>query len=96
MNVRDITSAMVAGSGITHAAAEAALQAALSCIARGLCASHRVSLPGIGALVPVRRKARRVRHPASGAEIVIPARITVTLSPSPGMLAQLNTDEPVN
>ena len=95
MNVRDIASAMVDGSGITRAAAEAALQAALDCIARGVCAGHRVSLPGIGALTAVPRKARRARHPASGAEIIIPARITVTLAPSPGLLARLNMDEPV-
>ena len=82
MNVRDIVSAMVAESGITRAAAEAALQAAFDCIGRGLCAGHRVTRPGIGALTPAGRKARRARHPASGAEIVIPARTTVTLSPS--------------
>ena len=95
MNIQDMAQAMVVDTGMTRAAAEGALQAALGCIGRGLTAGNRVSLPGIGTLVPVNRKARRARHPVSGAEIVIPARVTVKFSPSAGMLAQLNTPEPV-
>ena len=94
MNTRDLTAAMAAEAGITAAAAEAALRAAIARLEHALVSGNRVLLPGFGSLVPVRRKRRRARHPGSGATIVIPARTTVKFVPAAALLGRLNADGP--
>lgn len=42
-------------------------------------------LPGIGKFVKAKRKARKGRNPATGAEIKIPAKTTVTFRVGKGM-----------
>lgn len=49
-----------------------------------------VTLPGIGKLVVVSRKARDGRNPITGGVIKIPGRLVVQFTPTPALKAAVN------
>jgi len=81
---------MAAHAGITHAAAESALAAALQAIAGALEAGNRVRLPGFGAFEPALRAARTARHPRTGEVISVPRQTGVKFTASAELRARLN------
>ena len=62
-------------AGMSKKQAAAALEALVNMAYKG--AKDGFTLPGLGKLVLVQRKARKGRNPATGAEIMIPAKKVV-------------------
>ena len=60
------------GTGITKGQAKSAIEALVNMAYKG--AANGFTIPGLGKLVKVRRKARTGRNPATGATIQIPAK----------------------
>jgi len=67
-----IIAQMADDAGITKAQAKAALESMVNQAYKG--AKDGFTIPGIGKLVKVRRKARMGRNPATGESIKIPAK----------------------
>ena len=70
-----IIAQMADDAGITKAQAKAALESMVNQAYKG--AKDGFTIPGIGKLVKVRRKARMGRNPATGESIKIPAKTVV-------------------
>lgn len=68
----EIIAGVAAAAGITKKQAAAAIEALVSAAYKG--AKDGFTVPGLGKLVKVRRKARIGRNPATGATIQIPAK----------------------
>lgn len=80
----------LAGSTTKKEAAQV-LDAVVCALTKGLAgAEAEVSLPGLGKLKTAARAARTGRNPQTGAEIEIPARITVKFSASKALDEALN------
>lgn len=67
-----IIAGVAEGAGISKVQAKAALDALSALAYKG--AKDGFTIPGIGKLVKVKRKARMGRNPATGATIKIPAK----------------------
>lgn len=67
-----VLTAIAEEAGITKKQASAALESLIGMAYKG--AKDGFTIPGLGKLVLVQRKARIGRNPATGAEIKIPAR----------------------
>lgn len=74
MNTRDLERHIAAESGLGRAEARAALRSFAEGVASALEAGESVSVRGVGSFRTVRRRGRRILHPRTGAEIVLPSR----------------------
>ena len=54
-------------------------------ITRSLARGDRFSLPNLGVFRPVKRAAKKVRHPKTGEIITSPAYSTVSFRPAPAL-----------
>jgi DNA-binding protein HU-beta len=77
MNKGQLIDAIAKGSGLTKAASEKALNAALKAITGALKKGDRVGLVGFGSWKVVKRAARKGKNPQTGAVINIPAKKVV-------------------
>jgi DNA-binding protein HU-beta len=77
MNKGQLIDAIAKGSGLTKAASEKALNAALKAITGALKKGDRVGLVGFGSWKVVNRAARKGKNPQTGAVINIPAKKVV-------------------
>ena len=77
MNKGQLIDAIAKGSGLTKAAGEKALNAALGAITGALKKGERVGLVGFGSWKVVNRAARKGKNPQTGAVINIPAKKVV-------------------
>jgi DNA-binding protein HU-beta len=77
MNKGQLIDAIAKGSGLTKAASEKALNAALKAITGALKKGQRVGLVGFGSWKVVQRAARKGKNPQTGAVINIPAKKVV-------------------
>jgi DNA-binding protein HU-beta len=77
MNKGQLIDAVAKGSGLTKAASEKALNAALKAITGALKKGDRVGLVGFGSWKVVQRAARKGKNPQTGAVINIPAKKVV-------------------
>ncbi len=77
MNKGQFIDAIAKGSGLTKAASEKALNAALKAITGALKKGQRVGLVGFGSWKVVQRAARKGKNPQTGAVINIPAKKVV-------------------
>ncbi|UCH13319.1 MAG: HU family DNA-binding protein [Bacteroidales bacterium] len=77
MNKGELIDAIAKGSGLTKAASEKALNAALGAITGALKKGQRVGLVGFGSWKVVNRAARKGKNPQTGAVINIPAKKVV-------------------
>jgi DNA-binding protein HU-beta len=77
MNKGQLIDAIAKGSGLTKAASEKALNAALQAITGALKKGQRVGLVGFGSWKVVQRAARKGKNPQTGAVINIPAKKVV-------------------
>lgn len=74
MNTRELERHIAAESGLDRAEARAALRSFAEGVATALEAGESVSVRGMGSFRAVRRRGRRVLHPRTGAEIILPSR----------------------
>ena len=77
MNKSELVNAIAAGSGLTKAASEKALNAVMESITKTVKSGGRVSLVGFGSFSVSQRSARTGRNPQTGKEIKIPAKKVV-------------------
>jgi len=81
MNKGQLIDAIASKSGLTKAASEKALNAAIKAITGALKKGDRVGLVGFGSFTVVHRSARTGRNPQTGKEIRIPAKKVVKFKP---------------
>lgn len=74
MNTRELERHIAAESGLGRAEARAALRSFAEGVASALEAGQSVSVRGVGSFRTVRRRSRRILHPRTGEEIVLPSR----------------------
>ncbi|NLF40999.1 HU family DNA-binding protein [bacterium] len=89
MKKDDVVEKMAEAAGITKAAAETALKAALDGILGGLKNGERVVLVGFGSFNATQRAARQGVHPQTKQPIAIPARKSVKFKPSKELVEAL-------
>lgn len=69
-------------AGISLKQAHVALDAVVAVVVAGLVMHERVVVHGLGSFEKRRRSPRRVRNPATGVMMDVPAKIVVTFKPS--------------
>ena len=72
-----IITQMAEDAGLTKVQAKAALESLVQMSYLGAKAKEGFTIPGIGKLIKVKRKARKGRNPATGEVIKIPAKTTL-------------------
>jgi len=77
MKRSELIAALAKATGTDKKTAQSFLDALGEIIIQTLNEGGEVPLPGLGKFRTVRRKARRGRHPATGAQIDIPAKTVV-------------------
>lgn len=90
MTKADLISAMAAGSDLTKADAERALNAFTDCVSGALKKGEKVSLVGFGTFDVVKRSARKGRNPHTGQEITIKASNTPKFKPGKALKEAVN------
>jgi len=76
MNKKELVDSMAEAADISKAAAEKALNSALSGIADSLAKGDKVTLIGFGTFSTVKRAARQTKNPRTQQPIEIPAKTT--------------------
>ena len=74
MNKAEIVEKIAKDTGLTKAAAGAAVESLIDGVTKALKKGHSVSFVGFGAFKTTSRKARTGRNPQTGAAIKIPKR----------------------
>lgn len=82
MTKRDMVGKIALGANITRAQASRALEALLSGIQSSLMRGDRVTLSGFGSFGVAHRKARRIRNPRSGGQILVQAKRVPRFAPA--------------
>ena len=91
MTQTDLTRALAKAFGLPHVKSQKILRALLETIAQSLATKKPVSLRGFGSFHPVRRAAKKVRHPKTGEIITLPEHVTLRFRPAPLLEKRLNT-----
>jgi DNA-binding protein HU-beta len=73
MNKSELVAKVAQDAGISKVAAEKAVDAFTNAVTKTLVKGGKVALVGFGTFSSAKRKARKGRNPATGAEINIPA-----------------------
>ena len=94
MNKSDLVRHVAGETGMTRAAAEAAVNSMPSGIAGSLARGEAVSLPGFGTFATRSRPARRGRNPRTGESLEIAASTTPTFKPGKPLRASVNAGGP--
>jgi DNA-binding protein HU-beta len=82
MTKDDQIRAVAAEAGITSTQARMAIDALTAVITVGLISDGRITVHGLGNFETKRRSERRVRNPATGDMMDVPARTVVKFKPS--------------
>ncbi len=80
MHKSDLIKKVAEGTGVSNKDTEAVVNATIDAIIDAVAEGEKVVLTGFGTLERKQRKARKGRHPSSGAEISIPAKWAVSFS----------------
>jgi len=90
MNKSDLIDAMAADSGISKAAAKAALDSLTSNVTKALQRGEKVALVGWGTWSKAHRAARTGRNPQTGKTIQIAAKNVVKFKAGAGLAGSVN------
>lgn len=90
MNKGDLVRHVAGETGMSRAAAGAAVDAVLSGIAGSLVRGEPVGLPGFGAFAARHRPARSARNPRTGETIAVAASTTAAFRPGKALRDALN------
>ena len=82
MNKRDIVGRIALDANLTRAQASRALNALLSGIQASLARGDRVTLSGFGSFGVAHRKARRIRNPRGGEQLMVQAKRVPRFAPA--------------
>jgi DNA-binding protein HU-beta len=87
----DLTRALAKAFGLPHVRSQRILRALLENITQALATKKTVALRGFGSFHPVRRAAKKVRHPTTGEIITLPEHMTLRFRPARSLEKRLNT-----
>jgi DNA-binding protein HU-beta len=90
MTRAEFIAAFAEKANLTLAQAHTALQAMVDTIAETMATKQSIAIPGFGSFVVKERSERKGRHPATGAEIVIPASNLPAFKPASQLKATVN------
>lgn len=90
MNEKTLSAAIAQQFFLTKVESKEIIQLLLSKIADSLKINNRAYFRGFGAFSKKNRAVKKVRHPKTGKMITIPARITVSFTPSGLLLKKIN------
>ena len=90
MNKPELAAVVAAQTGISKSAAAEAINVILDKITDALVREERVTLPGLGTLVPGTRAARQGINPQTGASIQIAASRSVSFRPASALKDAVN------
>jgi len=85
----DLTRALAKAFGLPHVKSQRILRALLENMAKALADKQTVALRGFGSFHPVRRAAKKVRHPKTGKILTPPAYLTVSFTPATSLKNRL-------
>jgi DNA-binding protein HU-beta len=80
MHKSDLIKKVAESSDVNKQDAEAVINGALDVIIKTVASGEKVVLTGFGTLERKKRRARKGRHPSTGAEILIPEKWAVSFS----------------
>ena len=89
MTQTDLTRALAKAFGLSHVKSQRILRALLENITQALATKKTVALRGFGSFHPVRRAAKKVRHPKTGEIITSSAYLTVSFTPATSLKNRL-------
>ena len=90
MNKKELVAAVADSTGMTQAAAAAAVEAVLDAVATGLAAGDTVAVPGFGTFEVRARAARTGRNPRTGEAIEIAASRVPAFRPGKALRDRVN------
>ena len=85
MTKGDLVSAVAKAAGLKKTTAGDAVDAIFENLARAIKRDKRFQVPGFGTFTVRSRKARKVRNPQTGAEIMVKASRSVGFKPAPDL-----------
>lgn len=80
MHKSDLIKKVADDTGVSHKDTEAIVNAVIDSVIDAVAKGEKVVLTGFGTLERKKRKARKGRHPSTGAEINIPEKHAVSFS----------------
>ena len=89
MNQRTLAHALAREFFLTQTETAALLRSLTTRLTKALAAGDRVHLINFGSFHPVRRAAKKVRHPKTGKIITLPAYLTVSFTPAASLKNRL-------
>ena len=89
MNQRTLARALAREFFLTQTETAALLRSLITRLAQALSVGERVHLIHFGSFHPVRRAAKKVRHPKTGEIVTIPAHRTVLFHSAPALKKSL-------
>lgn len=90
MTLEELSSHLAEKLSIPKTTAHAAIHETVAAITQALQKGEKVALPGLGNFSAAKRAERKGRNPATGAEIVIPAKTVVKFSAASALTKTLN------
>lgn len=85
MTKKDLVASIAKDSGLTVKDAGKALNAFVSSVNKTMKKGQRLQLPGLGTFKVVKRSARVVRNPRTGAKLNVPAKKVVKFKAAPSL-----------
>ena len=85
MNQRDLSRNLSKTFTISRRTTTLLIRFIVEEITKSLARGDRFSLPNLGVFRPVKRAAKKVRHPKTGEIITFPAYSTVSFRPAPAL-----------
>jgi DNA-binding protein HU-beta len=90
MTLDELSAQLAEKLAIPKAAAHASIHELVAAISQSLHKGEKIALPGLGNFSVSQRAERKGRNPATGAEIVIPAKKVVKFSAATALSKSLN------
>ena len=85
MTKGDLVNAVAKAAGLSKTTAGEAVEATFENLVRAIKRDKRFQVPGFGTFTVRSRKARKVRNPQTGADIMVKASRSVGFKPAPGL-----------
>jgi DNA-binding protein HU-beta len=85
MTKKDLVAAIAKDTGLTVKDAGKALNSFVSSVGVAMKKGQRLQLPGLGTFKVVKRSAREVRNPRTGAKLKVPAKKVVRFKAAPAL-----------
>ncbi|HPC97570.1 MAG TPA: HU family DNA-binding protein [Bacteroidales bacterium] len=85
MTKKELVEAIAKDAGVSKKAAGVALNSFVTAVGKAMKKGQRLQLPGLGTFSVVKRSARVVRNPRTGAKLNVPAKKVVKFKPAPAL-----------